>query len=667
MVAEMGSDTFDVANATAESVAAATDQAIAAADAIVAAAIAPGATRSVRATLLPLDAARGVIADAQGSAGFMAIVHSDRAVRAAGHAATERLEHWVVDQPFDPQVAVAVKELAATDEAGALTGELEMLLRATERDVRKAGHDLAPEAGAEVHAAMARLVEIGVRFNQHLGELTDELVVDQQDLDGLPDEYRQRLAVHDDGRARITMAHPDVLPFLENARNRERRHELCRMFENRAADTNTALLAEAVALRERVAELFGQPSWAHHVMDETMAQRPEAVEDFYARLVPALTAKAAAEIAVMADRLEDDEGTDDVQLWDWRYYDNQLRTTEYGVDNQAVTAYFPLQQVLDGLFEITGEVFGLEYRPVNDAPVWHPDVRTFSIVDRATRLPIAVVHMDLHPRDGKFGHFAAFDVVRGRRLLDGTHRTPVSAIVANFTKPTTDSPSLLAHDEVVTLFHEFGHVLHQTLTRAETARYSGSNTERDFVEAPSQIMEHWCWQPDVLARIARHHATGAPMPPELIEQLIAARDLDIAIVTLRQIQFGVLDMGLHGPRDPQDQPLPDGSRDLDAILRRAESISMFAHVDGTFMPGAFGHLFAGYDAGYYGYLWSKVYGDDMFSRFRVAGITNPDIGHEYRAKILEPGGGRPATAMLEDFLGRPPDDAAFLAPLGVSV
>ena len=387
------------------------------------------------------------------------------------------------------------------------------------------------------------------------------------------------------------------------------------MFENRAADTNRELLAEAVALRERVAELFGQPSWAHHVMDETMAHRPEAVEDFYARLVPALTAKAAAEIAVMAARLDDDEGTSDVQLWDWRYYDTQLRTTEYGVDNQAVAAYFPLQQVLDGLFEITGEVFGLEYRPLDDAPVWHPDVRTFSIVDQATRMPIAVVHMDLHPRNGKFGHFAAFDIVRGRRLLDGTYRTPVSAIVANFTKPTTDSPSLLAHDEVVTLFHEFGHVLHQTLTRAETARYSGSNTERDFVEAPSQIMEHWCWQPEVLARVARHHVTGAPMPAELIDQLIAARDLDIAIVTLRQIQFGVLDMGLHGPRDPQDQPLPDGSRDLDAILRRAESISMFAHVDGTFMPGAFGHLFVGYDAGYYGYLWSKVYGDDMFSRF----------------------------------------------------
>jgi Zn-dependent oligopeptidase len=179
-------------------------------------------------------------------------------------------------------------------------------------------------------------------------------------------------------------------------------------------------------------------------------------------------------------------------------------------------------------------------------------------------------------------------------------------------------------------------------------------------------MEHWCWRPEVLARFARHHETGEPIPTELVEQLVAARDLNIGVQTLRQVQFGVLDMGFHGPRRPEDGERPDGSRDLDAILRRAEAVALFEHVDGTFMPASFGHLLGGYDAGYYGYLWSKVYGDDMFSRFAADGVTNPTVGRSYRAEILERGGSRPAMEMLEDFLGRQPNNEAFLAELGIA-
>ena len=219
----------------------------------------------------------------------------------------------------------------------------------------------------------------------------------------------------------------------------------------------------------------------------------------------------------------------------------------------------------------------------------------------------------------------------------------------------------------MTLFHEFGHILHQTLTRAETVRFSGTSTERDFVEAPSQIMEHWCWRPEVLGRFARHHETGEPIPPDLVDQLVAARDLNVGVITLRQVQFGVLDMGFHGPRRPEDgtrarrrprprrDPAPGGVRRL------------FDHVDGTFMPASFGHLLSGYDAGYYGYLWSKVYGDDMFSKFAAEGVTDPAVGGAYRAAILERGGSRPATEMLEDFLGRQPSNEAFLAELGIRV
>jgi Zn-dependent oligopeptidase len=319
--------------------------------------------------------------------------------------------------------------------------------------------------------------------------------------------------------------------------------------------------------------------------------------------------------------------------------------------------------VVDGLLEITGEVFALEYRRIPDAAVWHPDVVTYAIHDADSGDELALFHMDLHPRDGKFHHAAAFELTPGRRLPDGTYQRPVSAIVANFTKPTADRPSLLQHDEVLTLFHEFGHVLHETLTRVELVRFSGTSTETDFVEAPSQIMEHWTWTAGVLARFARHHATGEPIPQELVSKLVAARDLDVGLTNLRQIQFGLLDMGLHGPAENGGN---GGERDVDAIHRRAVEVSLLPYHEGTFSPASFGHLLAGYDAGYYGYLWSEVFGDDMFSRFEAEGVTNDFVGRAYRREILERGGSLDAEDMLRNFLGREPDKRAFLRKLGIA-
>jgi Zn-dependent oligopeptidase len=234
--------------------------------------------------------------------------------------------------------------------------------------------------------------------------------------------------------------------------------------------------------------------------------------------------------------------------------------------------------------------------------------------------------------------------------------TATSAVVANFTKPTDDAPSLLRHDEVLTLFHEFGHVLHECLTRTELTRFAGTRTETDFVEAPSQIMEHWTWDAAVLQRFARHHETGEPIPATLVGQLVAARDLNVAIKALRQCYFGRLDLGMHGPEE---------ERDLDAIYRTAWSTTTLPFPEDTFAPASFGHVMAGYDAGYYGYLWSNVYGDDMFSRFEELGVTSPDVGAAYRRAILEPGGSRDAGELLPVFLGRAPSNRAFLRRLGI--
>jgi thimet oligopeptidase len=325
------------------------------------------------------------------------------------------------------------------------------------------------------------------------------------------------------------------------------------------------------------------------------------------------------------------------------------------VDPLEVASYFPLHHVLAGMLELTGEVFGLTYREV-EASTWHPDVVTYAVLDRESGELISHFYMDLFPREGKFSHAAAFPLVPGFRSEDGSYHRPVSAIVANFTKPSGDRPSLLQHQEVETFFHEFGHILHQTLTKADLVRFAGTSTERDFVEAPSQIMENWTWQASVLRRFARHFESGEPIPDPLVDQLVAARNLNIAVSTLRQVQFGLLDMGYHG-----DQP----NKDLDAILRRAGEAGLLPFQEGTFMPASFGHLF-GYDAGYYGYLWSKVFGDDLWSRFEQEGITNPSVGMDYRREILERGGAIDGTELLRNFLGREPNNQAFLRRLGIS-
>ena len=562
-----------------------------------------------------------------------------------------------MDLVFRDDLYRAVKEYSETEEAKALTGERARLLEFTMRDLRKAGHELDQAAREEAKRIAGRLVELSVAFEKNVADWDDYLTVSADDLDGLPDDYIARLQPGEhEGTYKVTMAYPEVTPFLQNARRRDLRQQLAYKFNTRAVEANTPLLEEAVELRRRTAALFGLPSWAHYAMDEQMAKEPARVSAFYDKLTPPLTEKGRRELDVMAKLLEQDTGDSTVQPWDWRYYDTQIRRRDFGVDPNEVAAYFPLEQVLDGMLELTGEVFGVEYRLLEDQPVWDPDVTTRAIVDRATGEEIAIVFMDLFPREGTYSHAAAFPLVGGRVEPDGSYRRPVSAIVANLTKPTSERPSLLQHLEVVTLFHEFGHILHQTLTRAEMVRFSGSSTEGDFVEAPSQIMEHWCWRPEVLARFARHHETGEPIPADLVDRLVAARNLDVGLLTLRQISLGVFDLGIHGPWEELD---------LDAITRKANAVTLLPFHEGTFSPASFGHMMAGYDAGYYGYLWSEVYGDDMFSRFDQEGVTSNQVGMAYRHAVLEPGGGRDGADMLRDFLGREPDNRAFLKKLGI--
>lgn len=644
----------DYTSTTAADVARVTGDAIARANAIIDELVAIDGERTIANTLLPLNEAAAMIMEGYGQGAFMARVHPDASVRLAATEEEEKLNKWGIDVVFRPDLYAALSAFEQTEPA--MTPEQARLLEFWMRDFRRAGHELGAAEQAELKELKQRLVELEVAFAANVDAYTDYIEVTRAELDGLPDSFIHALKPGDqDGTYRVTLDYPDLYPFLQNATNRAKREELYRKKHTSVVPENRPLLEEALALRRRIAALIGYESWAHHSMDVKMAD-PDRVERFYADLVPRLKEKVRAEHEKMRRMLLDEYGTDTLQQWDVSYYSTRIRREEYGVDPYAVAEYFPLEAVVDGMLDITAEMFGLAYSQVEPARAWHPDVYLYDIKNAADGKHLAYFYMDLFPREGKFGHAAAFDLVAGHTNLQGERIRPIAAMVANFTKPTTETPSLLRHDEVLTLFHEFGHILHQTVTRAETVRFSGANTEWDFVEAPSQIMEHWTWEPEVLGRFSRHYATGEPLPSDIVASLVAARDVNIAASNLRQAYFGILDLLLHDDSD---------DRDLDALDREAYEVNELPFPEGTFFLASFGHVMGGYDAGYYGYLWSRVFGDDMYSRFQEEGVLDPQVGRDYRRVILEQGGTKDADDLLREFLGRAPNNQAFLRNMGL--
>jgi len=646
---------YDYRSVTPESVRSETDAALSTADALVQGAV--EAEPSFEATLQPLEVAAAELVRAYGRAGFMGQVHTDAAVRDAGTDAEERINKWRVGVVFRRDLYDAVRAFADTDEARRLGGERRRLVEHWLRDFRRAGHELDEEQRTELERLRTRLVEVEVLFQRNVNEYQDWIEVTRRQLDGLPDSYVERLRPGErDGTFRVTLDYPEVNPFLEQARDRSLRRELFAKNWSKAVEANRPLLEEALDLRRRIAALLGQPTWAHYAMELKMAKAPERVRAFYTELLPSLGSKVRQELDVLEDRLRADGHEGPIAPWDWRYYDDQLRRTQYGVDQNLVSEYFVLDRVMDGMFDLTAEVFGLEYHEVEETNAWHDSVRLYEVRDRSSGRHIAHFYTDLFPREGKFGHAAAFPLVIGHRAASGEYVAPVSAIVANFTPPSADRPSLLKHSEVETLWHEFGHILHMSLTRAEFARFSGAETEWDFVEAPSQIMEHWTWEPSVLRRFARHHDTGEPMPEDLLAQIVRARWVDEGIKTSMQAFYGQVDLALHA------EPM---APDLEAAMRETYGVTGMPYPEGTFFLSGFGHLVGGYDAGYYGYLWAEVIGDDMFSRFRAEGVTSPEVGAAYRREILEPNGSRDAEELVRAFLGREPSNAEYLRLRGM--
>lgn len=334
-----------------------------------------------------------------------------------------------------------------------------------------------------------------------------------------------------------------------------------------------------------------------------------------------------------------------------------LKEKEFQINDNEIAEYFPSDHVINGLLQIAQETFGLSFDEVKNPHVWHPEVRLFNVLDTDTKEVIGQFYVDLYPRDGKYTHAAAFPLVPTYIKADNSVQKPVSAMVCNFTKPTATKPSLLKHDEVETLFHEMGHLMHGFTSKAKYARFSGTSVERDFVECPSQFMENYCWEAESLKKMSKHYQTGAPLPDHLIKKLMDAKNVCIALFNLRQLFFGFFDMHCHMSKPPID------SASVYAKLR--EEISLLPNTPGTNGAASFGHLMGGYESAYYGYLWSEVYSTDVFSVFKQNGIFNPEVGKKYRKCVLEQGGMQDGGDILKNFLGREPSDEPFLRSIGL--
>lgn len=618
-------------------------------------------SRTFANTVRELNAAYYDLLDEMGSAVFLKDVSTDARIREAATACSTRLDEFDIRTFAREDLFAAVRAYA--DKNDPLPERDARLVSKLLQDYRRNGLALPAETRAEIQQLQTRLVKLKTEYERNLNEVKDFLAVSSAQLAGLPQGFIDGLDKLPDGLFKVTLDYPDYIPFMRNARDAQARMRLEALFNTRGSTTNVRLLEEAIAVRHRIAQLLGYPTHAAFVLEPKMAGSPEAVQAFLDRLAGKLRPLAESDLQVLTAMKTAEEGPGDpvLRAWDFAYYDNQLKKAKYAVDDELVKEYFPLDAVMDGMLTIYQRLLGVRFEKVVPAEAWHPEVQLYRVVDAGDRRLLGHFYMDLFPREGKYKHAAAFTLVQGRERADGSFQPPVCSIVANMSKPTADAPSLLKHSEVETLFHEFGHIMHIVLLRAPHGynRTTEFTVAQDFVEAPSQMLENWVWNKDILKGISAHYKDRSKkLPGDLLKRMIAAKNLNNGLVYSRQVFLASVDLRYH---------TVEPGFDSTALWSRLRSeLSLIPMTPGTLPQASFGHLMGGYDAGYYGYLWSEVYAADMFSRFEREGLLSAAAGRSYRESILEPGRSKDEGAQLRAFLGREPNEDAFLRVIGFS-
>lgn len=616
----------------------------------------PQAERTFENTIMGYERAFDNYGNALGMSGFLSYVSTDKKFRDAANDLQMQISQYMVDVATRRDVYKAIREY--TDTNPRLDPVQAKLVKEMLIGFKNSGMDLNDADLEKFKALNKEKAEYIIKFDKNIQEYKDPLAVTQEQLQGLGEDYIQKLSKTDDGKYLVTLDYPDYVPFMQNADDEQARKELEFKFNRRGGQENVELLEKTLTLRREIARLLGYKNHAELRLEDRMAKNPKTVMAFLKDLQKKLKPLGKKEDKEMIAYKNSKTGKNSRTLYSWEsgYWSNKFRKENLELDSEKIKEYFPSQVVIDGMLDLFGGVFGITFEPV-DIPVWHPDVKAFKIKDKASGELVAYFYMDLYPREGKYKHAACFGLVEGEEKQDGTYQIPFVAIVANLNKPSGDTPSLLKHSEVETLFHEFGHVLHNALTKAKYSAFSGTSVSWDFVEAPSQMLERWAWDPQVLKKISRHYQTSESLPDDLIKRMIAAKNFGAGGMYLRQDFFAQYDMTLHTA-----DTTPDTTKLYFELTKKIRGLPL---TKGTIPQASFGHIMGGYDAGYYGYLWSEVIAEDFFGEFKKNGIFNPETGLKFRREILEKGGTLDEEKMVENFLGRPADNKPFLKSIGL--
>ncbi|WP_127959240.1 oligopeptidase A [Serratia microhaemolytica] len=544
------------------------------------------------------------------------------------------------------------------------------------RDFELSGIGLAAEKQQRYGEIVARLSELSSSYSNNVLDATmawSKLITDVSELTGLPESALAQAQAMAESRELegwlLTLDMPSYLPVMTYADNRALREEIYRAYLTRASDQgpnagqwdNSDVMAEILALRHELAQLLGFANYAEKSLATKMAQSPDQVLNFLHDLAARARPQAEQELAQLQAFAQQHYGVEQLAAWDITYYSEKQKQHLFSISDEQLRPYFPEPRVLNGLFEVVRRVFGVSAKQRHDVDCWHPDVRFFDLFAADGEL-CGSFYLDLYAREHKRGGAWMDECVGKLSKSDGSQQKPVAYLTCNFNRPLGDQPALFTHDEVITLFHEFGHGLHHMLTQIDTAGVSGINgVAWDAVELPSQFLENWCWEPEALAFISGHVDSGEPLPQALLEKMLAAKNYQAALFILRQLEFGLFDFRLHAEYNPAN-----GAQILATLAEVKKQVAVVPSPTWGRFPHAFSHIFAGgYAAGYYSYLWAEVLSADAYSRFEQEGIFNAQTGSDFLQHILSRGGSEEPMTLFQRFRGREPQLDAMLRHYGI--
>lgn len=624
--------------------------------------------------LQPLEQLEDELAQAWSPVSHLNSVRNSDELREAYNACLPLFSQYSTWMGQHPGLYQAYQSIADSDSFATLSTAQRTAIEHALRDFRLAGVALPEQQQARYGELRKRLSELGSKFGENVLDATNAWTrqASREELQGLPDTALANAAQAARQKGLegylITLDFPSLSPVLNYCENRALREEVYTANCTRASEVgpnagqwdNTAIITETLELRQQLAQLLGFDNYAELSLATKMADSPQRVIDFMEQLASQSSAQAQTEWRDLREFAQREDGITELQAWDVSYYSEKLRQARYRVSQEDIRPYLPVSRALPGLFAVVQRLYGLDIREVEAFDSYHPDAQLFEILEDGEI--IARFFLDLYARSDKRGG-AWMDDCRVRRRQGEQLQIPVAYLVCNFTPPVGDTPALLTHSELTTLFHEFGHGLHHMLTRQTVAAVSGINgVAWDAVELPSQFLENWCWEREALALISGHHETGAPLPGELLDKLLAARNFQSAMILARQLEFSLFDFRLHREwgqtADQSVQALLDEVRAQVAVVP-LPSFHRFQN--------SFSHIFAGgYAAGYYSYKWAEVLSADAFSRFEEEGIFNRDTGASFRRNILEAGGSQEPMELFVAFRGREPKIEPLLRHSGIT-